>query len=293
MRTTIKLILILLLVFTCKKEAEPNELEQLCFLLVGAKEEREGTFSLELKQSVNNKIYIEAYRSQYSNSEKFYFFSEDQGDSWQKYSEQVLPLGQSFSANLAQGETPFEIEYSSGGIGWLVSHVNYSVIFIRKTSDSGATWVLQKKIVMESFYGNLKIINTNEIVVFVSPNSIFRTLDGGVNWSQSFLDSSYEFQSMKIYSSGVGFIQGNKPYPNEPDHILLETKDNGVSWTKIKNLVGFYDSFLQLNEQVILHTEKENLYRTEDSAKTWIKLDNGFAKYTYLDRKFPQLPCQF
>ena len=84
MRTTIKLILILLLVFTCKKEAEPNELEQLCFLLVGAKEEREGTFSLELKQSVNNKIYIEAYRSQYSNSEKFYFFSEDQGDSWQK-----------------------------------------------------------------------------------------------------------------------------------------------------------------------------------------------------------------
>ncbi|MCB1190461.1 MAG: hypothetical protein KDK90_08515 [Leptospiraceae bacterium] len=278
-----------------------------CFLLAGSYEAKPGNFELWFKTYYGDALYIQSdEKSGYQR-----YVSKNLGDTWEKYSEKMpgdSPTD-NFSVSLSTGESLINYKFNSNGIGWMVTKFEDSsnlVIYIKKSTDSGSTWTTQKKINSAS-HVDIKIQSDTSVTIFLAPNTVLVTNDGGSNWTQVDLVYGGRTSNMYLYDSGIGYIRVD----GDEKSVLYKTTDFGYNWeTKLtiipfsakishsiitKYVIYVYDSkrILPINENMIFYTDNFNLYRSQDGANSWEQLDNSFASYSYKSYLFPNAPCQF
>lgn len=136
------------------------------------------------------------------------------------------------------------VEVSPAGVIWTVDYYGrlrkgtYSLGVWNWTDDGAVTGVLTNG--AYELYGDLEIISENE--VYFSGNSnfwkIFKTVDGGVSWSEVYTGPTnrYKGQDIKRLSTGEIVAIGtlNKTLSSDPDTFkIIRSTDNGSSWNEV------------------------------------------------------------
>jgi photosystem II stability/assembly factor-like uncharacterized protein len=131
-------------------------------------------------------------------------------------------------------------------------------------------------------------------------NGIYRTTDGGKNWSHLGLEKTERIASVEIdprdkntvYVAALGALWGDSE-----DRGVYKTTDGGKTWTKILYVnatTGCSDLVMDPNDPNVLYAAfwefrrtawsfnsgglNSALYKSTDGGKTWNKIQNGFPQ---------------
>ncbi len=120
------------------------------------------------------------------------------------------------------------VHFVDAQTGWMVS--NYGEI--RKTTDGGATWVIQHDINFELtdiFFVNNQIGWAVGISVSsVNPQApILKTTDGGTTWTSQSTSVAHRLWSVYFVGDQVGWAVGIN---SDLKDIILKTSDGGLTW---------------------------------------------------------------
>jgi hypothetical protein len=170
---------------------------------------------------------------------------------------------------------------------------------IYRSTDCGATWM---KISTGAHGADLETGDTWQLKMdpgspqtlyatngYGSPPSIFKSVNGGVDWSVLIPDGSELAKSV-----GGNFVQGFSIDPTDSQHLVLtfhfnctgtyapmcmaETKDGGTTWRAFKGPTGGWSEGggpITLGSTTWLYASNGGLYFTKDSGGTWEKVSNN------------------
>lgn len=107
--------------------------------------------------------------------------------------------------------------------GWVIT-IDKEIL---KTADAGATWILINSFPVDLSFTGWRIEFVDESLGFLVPNhltdTIYRTRDGGMNWSERILNKESYLGDINFVNTEVGYILGN-------DWDLFKTVDGGNNW---------------------------------------------------------------
>jgi photosystem II stability/assembly factor-like uncharacterized protein len=131
-------------------------------------------------------------------------------------------------------------------------------------------------------------------------DGIYKTSDGGKNWSKLGLDKTDRIASIQIHPSNPNIVYVaalGALWGNSDDRGVYKTEDGGKTWTKmlfVNNTTGCSELVMDPSNPNVLYAAfwefrrtaysfssggmNSALYKSTDGGKTWNKLQNGFPK---------------
>jgi photosystem II stability/assembly factor-like uncharacterized protein len=161
---------------------------------------------------------------------------------------------------------------AGGDEGGFPSYINHRVIL--HTSNGGATWIDQYSEAYESKLRSIHFVDQNRGFATGESGAIMRTTDGGNNWSEPAVISSYHFYDVFFTDSTTGYIIGE--YLGVPHYAAIFKTDNGgFDWTETQ--LGIDESlagicFTDANHGWVVGGGSGNgglVYYTSDMGGTW------------------------
>jgi photosystem II stability/assembly factor-like uncharacterized protein len=186
---------------------------------------------------------------------------------------------------------------SAGGGVWKTNDggVTFNPIFEKHNQSIGAIAVDPKNPDQIVWVGTGEIWTRNSVTI---GDGIYKTTDGGQNWTNMGLPNSERISSIKINPTNtneifVGVL--GALWGNSADRGVYKTIDGGKTWDKIfyvneatgcsdvvmdpKNPNTLYASFWEFRRTAFSFNsggENSALYKSTDAGKTWNKIHNGF-----------------
>jgi photosystem II stability/assembly factor-like uncharacterized protein len=186
---------------------------------------------------------------------------------------------------------------AGGGGVWktIDGGVNFSPIFDKHNQSIGAIAVDPKNPDQVIWVGTGEIWTRNSVTV---GDGIYKSTDGGVNWTNMGLPKSERISSIKINPNNpnevfVGVL--GALWGNSSERGIYKTSDGGKNWEKIffvnettgcsdlimdpKNSSVLYASFWEFRRTAYSFNsggENSALYKSTDGGKTWNKIHTGF-----------------
>ncbi|MGE3799795.1 MAG: WD40/YVTN/BNR-like repeat-containing protein, partial [Candidatus Kapaibacterium sp.] len=147
-----------------------------------------------------------------------------------------------------------------------------NVVYVSK--DTGRTWKYVQSFSRPGYYwGCIGIVD--EIFFGVSDGNLYRSTDKGETWVQ--------VATKQVYSIGKWVGGDIYALTYTPKRALLRSSDSGVTWTQV---MEYNEWILGLSESGVLWANEEGrLYKSTDSAKSWIDLSKEFRN-TNIDKLF-------
>ena len=212
----------------------------------------------------------------------------------------------SIYATYSGGNAPGVCFSQDGGFTWnylaqFTDGVAYSNILFTKSHKTGFLcgggsifktengWIDWEEVLANSELGGIgKFFFTDSSVGYaygaliyddVNAGSLFKTTDGGDNWSQ--LNSTYEaFTCLKFINYNVG-------YAFTFDNNIYKTEDGALTWALLKNITNtgssYYEAFF--NSGTIYFASGPSLFKTDNEFKTISKIFTSSNLDTYLSVK--------
>ena len=134
-------------------------------------------------------------------------------------------------------------------------------------------------------------------------DGLYKTTDGGTNWTKVGLDSTEHIAKIVIHPSNSNIVYVAAPGPlwsDSKNRGLYKTTDGGKTWEKILYVdekTGCADVIVNPNNPDIIYAamwqfrrtaysfdsggKTSALYKSSDGGKTWKKLQNGLPKEDY------------
>ena len=186
---------------------------------------------------------------------------------------------------------------AAGGGVWKTNDggVTFNPIFDKHNQSIGAIAVDPKKPDEVIWVGTGEIWTRNSVTV---GDGIYKTTDGGQNWTNMGLPNSERISSIKINPDNtneifVGVL--GALWGNSADRGVYKTTDGGKTWEKIffvNETTGCSDLAMDPKDSKILYASfwefrrtaysfssggtSSALYKSTDAGKTWNKIHNGF-----------------
>lgn len=173
------------------------------------------------------------------------------------------------------------LKTTNGGDNWSINYTHnqsfWSLMFINtdtgfatsfdqlfRTTNSGENWniISLPEITGEDMY----VLNTDTIwLVETTPltGGVFRTTNGGLNWTQQLAAGSQNPDKIYMYNSRIGFIVRN----SAGTYNLRKTTDGGFTWFTVLNS-GFYDMYF-LDSLIGWRSWGANMFKTTDGGLSW------------------------
>lgn len=183
----------------------------------------------------------------------------DQGETWQTIP--CTQLGHNYGIDFINTTTGFIVGGNSG-IGKLL-----------KSTDGGNSWILFKSFA-NGYFTCIRFFNENIGLIGCQNDEIYRTSDGGNNWTR--VDSSLYFGVSSIYTlnSTTGFAVGRI---NSNTGIIRKTTDTGLTWSTILTTSSI--SNIKFINNTTGFCVGKGASKTTDGGQTWIRiLHNDYIK---------------
>ncbi|MBU1114518.1 MAG: T9SS type A sorting domain-containing protein [Bacteroidetes bacterium] len=171
--------------------------------------------------------------------------------------------------------TPFQMHFFSKNSGWFLGS-GASEDFIIYTDDACETYEIQ----FAGDFSSLYFLDEN-IGWVTSPDSIYSTIDGGLNWQTTGAIPS-DFQKIHFVNDEIGYAI--KYY------LIYKTTDGGLNWNIIYSKTGYrYNSLFFINEDVgyfvgskTTGSQSSIVLKTVDGGQNWISqiLDDYIEIYS-------------
>ncbi|MGC4100010.1 WD40/YVTN/BNR-like repeat-containing protein [Ferruginibacter sp.] len=153
-----------------------------------------------------------------------------------------------------------DVFFQNNSVGYALGKSLY------KTTDGGNSWTkLNAKF---SYYSNLAVTNDGKIFVAGGTDTIYRSADGGAN-----------FTFIKLAYTGIFdvlFIDNNNGYAPYSGG-LLQTADGGVTWTPVSPVTGLnFTTSIYRTGSFISNTaawiaDGSNIFKANGNTNTWVK----------------------
>ncbi|PID58165.1 MAG: hypothetical protein CR986_08060 [Ignavibacteriae bacterium] len=147
-----------------------------------------------------------------------------------------------------------------------------------RTADGGKTWTLMENDIKIWASGDtwrrIDFVNS-EVGYFYEYfgnrplKGIYKSMNGGNNWSKTSLDSS-ALTVLKFFDENIGLAVIGLASKNK----VMRTIDGGKTWTEsvVQNLAWGNDiEFLPNDPSKVWFTDYDNLFYSNDTGKTWVK----------------------
>jgi len=144
---------------------------------------------------------------------------------------------------------------------------------ILTTTDGGNNW-LQSQLV--GINNSIHFLNHNLGWVSSSEGKIFKTTDGGLNWTLIHTESGKEITSITFTDENLGIASGY-------NRTILVTSDGGENWQSV--LTESYDHLLKtyIYSPDLMFVIGGNglVYRSSDNGESWDSLNVGMPNALY------------
>ncbi|MCX6269248.1 MAG: hypothetical protein NTW16_18170 [Bacteroidetes bacterium] len=212
--------------------------------------------------------------------------STDGGTTWNELTNGI-PTGSN------GGRIGLSIAKSSPNIVYAFYDLPDYEVAVFKSADAGQSWTRTNDGFLNSmnsnfgwYFGQIRVDPENPNRVYVMGVSLYRTDDGGNNWTDiSSWDLHVDHHAMYFDEANNRILEGN-------DGGLFLSNNNGDSWYKINNLplTQFYaiDIDYQFPERIYGGTQDNNTIRTTTGGTSdWEPILGGDGMYTLVDYTDP------
>jgi len=138
---------------------------------------------------------------------------------------------------------------------------------------------------LPSFIRDIYFFNAATGIAVSYDGKIYRTIDGGVNWTIQFNNSTSDQPFYQIYFSNanVGYVVGGStncytPGCTPPGGLILKTVDGGNSWIRVLQQPGVEFCSITSNNQGALFAlsngTTEGIFKSTDAGSTWTIISN-------------------
>ena len=169
-----------------------------------------------------------------------------------------------FSTNIFQGDLWLnDIAFFDSMTGTIGGQLGS----IAKTIDGGESWSLLETNYMGTFR-KFCFVDTNILIASTS-NGIYKSVDGGSNWTQNFYVSA---KDVDFINSNIGFATEASNYLTGK---LFKTTNSGENWFLSTEFDERVSEIQFLNESVGYVLGMYSIYQTLDGGATWLKKSIG------------------
>lgn len=174
----------------------------------------------------------------------------------------------------AQTSGTTSLLYSIKSVSNLVAWVGGAAGTVRRTTDGGTTWMNGNPnpgVITGDIY-NIEALDGNTAFVTTSPAAtfIYKTTNGGTNWTQVYTLAGAFINAVKMTSATNGYAFGD---PVGGNWLLLRTTDGGTTWTSLATVAGTGDgrnNCVQIMGSVMwFGTGQNTLWRSTNSGANW------------------------
>jgi photosystem II stability/assembly factor-like uncharacterized protein len=164
----------------------------------------------------------------------------------------------------------YSVKAVSNLIGWAAG----AGAVVRRTTDGGATWGNGNPnpgVITGDIY-NIEALDANTAWVTTSPAAtfIYKTTNGGTNWTQVYTVAGGFINTIKMVSATNGYAFGD---PLAGNWLMLKTVDGGSTWTTLATVPGTGDGRNNCLHVALPHiwfgTGQNTLYHSTDGGTTW------------------------
>jgi len=158
-------------------------------------------------------------------------------------------------------------------IGWAAGNT----AVVRKTTDGGVTWTNGNPnpgVITGDIY-NIEAIDANTAWCTTSPAAtfIYRTTNGGTNWTQVFTQTGGFIDAIAFLDANIGFTFGD---PVSARWSLWKTTNGGVNWDSTGLYLaqagaeaGYNNALVYKGTNIWFGTNSTKVYHSTNSGATW------------------------
>ena len=202
-----------------------------------------------------------------SNDTNFIINTTNAGEEW---------LIQKWDTGYSLNEVCFLDESSGWVVGGYYDGYGNSEGKIFTTSNSGITWEQQGCDTCQ-FLNSVYFTDADH--GWVVGSSIYKTTDGGENWTEQIFDTiGFELTSVFFTDIANGWIVGNK---SSGHGILLHTTDGGSNWSFEVYYTRLYSIHFKDHNNGLISGGGGVILHTKDGGLTWEQQDSGTDNNLY------------
>jgi photosystem II stability/assembly factor-like uncharacterized protein len=167
----------------------------------------------------------------------------------------------------------YSVKAVSNNVGWAVG----ATATVRRTTDGGSTWGNGNPnpgVINGTIYA-IEAIDANTAWCTTSPAAtfIYRTTNGGVNWTQVFTQTGGFIDDIKFNNANTGFAYGD---PVGSRWSLWKTTNGGVTWDSTGlNLIqagaeaGWNNAMILMGNNIWFGTNNTRVYKSTNFGTSW------------------------
>ena len=265
-----------------------------------------------------NKLVIDSSHNIFASTENGIFRSVDSGNNWSPVNifsqdTSIGALAASSGSILLAGTRSGVLRSTDGGLNWYLSNSglpdtnvtalasdslgtlflglspSYGVGQARlfNSTDNGSTWFqISPDWLNNTYVRSILVTNTGSIFVGTSPRGIFRTTDGGINWTQvnsGLVDTSV--YAIAVNHNGDLFV-GTASFSTSTGGSVFRSTDNGTTWVQVNSGLGNPDVLsLTVNSSgdIFAGTLLLGMYRSTNNGTSWTPINVGLTDSSVID----------
>lgn len=200
-----------------------------------------------------------------------------------------------------QGETWYPV-FTHPLLSWTVSFptdsIGYAIptaqenALITKTVDAGENWEIISSFWTE--WGGWGVVDfqflTEDIGYMIFESGVvYKTIDGGMNFEQVYLDFNYNLNSVFFLNPDTGYIAGEfkeEPFMNDTAGVVLKTVNGGIDW-QVTILPGHGQDICFINPDTGYMASYEYMLETHNGGNSW-QICDGYYVYFLYSVHFPE-----
>jgi photosystem II stability/assembly factor-like uncharacterized protein len=158
-----------------------------------------------------------------------------------------------------------DVFFINDSIGWVSTTGK-----VLKTTDAGNTWTAYASGILSTDYLNAVTFSSENIGWAVGLGGvIYKTIDGGVNWSLQTSGTTNDLNSVSVVNDSTVWVVGAQG-ANPVYAVILKTTNGGLTWNSINSLVnGDLDVVQFMDENLGWAVGGNLVMRTVDGGLNW------------------------
>jgi len=187
----------------------------------------------------------------------------DGGSTWYSCHGGGLPDVYSYALHFPNKDTGYKAEYNS----W------YGISQVSKTTDGGETWfaLFSGWNGLGGYLYSVFFINGNKGFVVGENGYIFKTTDGGTNWTSITSGISNTLNKIFFATDSIGYIAGS-------GGKILKTTDGGDHWTPLTSgTTSDIPSLYFINKDTGFVGTNSMILKTTDGGNSWVSVLLNFT----------------